>query len=1074
MNVYRLSLAAFIASIATGALIGQPIAPVTSQEESGKNDIWAQPLSDHILDIGSFTVDSTNREESRIFFNAIYWASEYATIDWTGDYDPLFNEPGDEAAVLPQVGDTSELFKEAVLTRINYYRAMSGIPAGVVLDDGLNEIAQYTALIMGGNDSISHFPRDVGFTNYLTDIGNQGARDSNLAIGSYGPDSINGYMEDKGLGNISVGHRRWLLYPPMLKMGTGDVPSLSAPDIPQAALDNIDTRRGGGPAQTVRRANVIHVFDSGNQLGSYDASSFPTTFPYVAFPPPGYVPYQTIPARWSLAIKGANFSAATVTMTRDGDPVDVSLEAYLTGFGDNTLVWVYDGLDASQSHQHPKPNSDVTYEVTVSNIAGAPETSYTYQVVVIDPVIATQNETTVTSVSGPAGPFVGSPNSYDVALPAFAALEANANVTGIRFRSFTTANGDFVEGAESGLGDLIARIFGDYDPLNTNASFAASGSQSFHLATGELGTSQSITFPELFLIGDTSELSYQSMVRLATDSQFARVNISLDNGVSWTEVFSQAGLTPQGQGGTPDENAFSEKTIDLSAYAGRTISIQFAFDHDSGFAFNGTDTNSGWIFDDIALTGIQSLSGTSTSAFLEGANRFDFTPSATGEYGLQAQGVLFGVYELEWGPTLTVTAVEGGSPVSAVNDTDAIEEGEGYVMGSVTENDGAPVGETLEVDQVNGSSENINKRIETEYGWVVIATDGSYAYQVDSDNATVANLNDGETLEDTIDYRSIDSQNNSDSGSLTITIEGQTDASATGSSRIVNIATRSEILTGDSVMIAGFVIQGSDPMDVVIRGVGPTLGDAPHNVPNAISNPEIELFRTDFGQNPSVTSPWDIPENPNAAWGGSTELSDSMSLVGAFPLPTDSEDAAIRTTLGEGLYTVVMRGVDDVSGIGLVEVYDETSKTDPDADTRLFNIATRGVVGLGDNIMIAGFVVVGDRPHRVLVRAKGPGLNAGGAATLGNPKVNIIALSPVDASIVSQTSNEDWGDGVSNDPAEVLLVADAVGSRDYEIGSVNAGIVIELQPNLIYSVHVSGDENDSGNALVEVFDASDI
>lgn len=411
MNVYRLSLAAFIASIATGALIGQPIAPVTSQEESGKNDIWAQPLSDHILDIGSFTVDSTNREESRIFFNAIYWASEYATIDWTGDYDPLFNEAGDEAAVLPQVGDTSELFKEAVLTRINYYRAMSGVPAGVVLDDALNEIAQYTALIMGGNDSITHTPltpeslapgSGTPYQNYITDTGIIGADESNLAIGSYGADSIDGYMEDKGSGNTSVGHRRWLLYPPMLKMGTGDVPSASLPEIPQNALDNIFNRRKADadayetyynslseeekatkslptqPSETtsVRRANAIHVFDPGNQFGNFNLyGGFPTVFPYVAFPPHGFVPYQTIPARWSFAIKGANFSSATVTMTRDGVAIPTSLEFYQTGYGDNTLVWVYDGLDASQSHLHPKPNADVTYEVTIDGIAGGDETS---------------------------------------------------------------------------------------------------------------------------------------------------------------------------------------------------------------------------------------------------------------------------------------------------------------------------------------------------------------------------------------------------------------------------------------------------------------------------------------------------------------------------------------------------------------------------------------------------------------------------------------------------------------------------------------------------------------------------
>lgn len=68
---------------------------------------------------------------------------------------------------------------------------------------------------------------------------------------------------------------------------------------------------------------------------------------------------------------------------------------------------------------------------------------------VFDPETPTQGESTHTTVTGPAEPATGSPNSYNVALPAFAALESNTNVTGIRFRSFMTSNGDFVEGADS-------------------------------------------------------------------------------------------------------------------------------------------------------------------------------------------------------------------------------------------------------------------------------------------------------------------------------------------------------------------------------------------------------------------------------------------------------------------------------------------------------------------------------------------------------------------------------------------------------------------------------------------------
>ena len=533
-----------------GGALAQPVQipedyrAIQTRQEISTSEVSVQ--DDHILNLGEFTVDNSNREEVRTFFNAIYWASNYATIDWTGSFTPF---PGTGTRtfeeISPLAGDTSDLFKEAVLLRINFYRAMAGIPADIIFVDDLNQAAQMTALIMSGNDNISHFPLLAGFGNYLSADGIQGAADSNLAIGSYGPDSVDGYMQDKGSGNTAVGHRRWLLYPPMLEMGTGDVPG---GEIPAEAQANTP-----GNSTTVRRANAIHVFSSNN----FGALPY-IDFPYVAFPQEGYVPYHIVYPRWSFAIDGANFSAASVSMTRDGSPIAVAIEPYdAPGLGSNTLVWVYDGLNANNSHTHAKPDSDVTYSITIDGIQNAPETSYTYNVTVFDPEAPTSGENTVTTLTGPAAPEVGTATEYSVALPDFADLPGNTNVTGIRFRSFTTSSGDFIEGAESGIGDLIVSVFGGYNVIDE--SFASTGSSAFHLSTGEIGTTQTITSPYAYLIGDSSNLSFQSMVRAATDTQIAKVNISLDNGVSWINKFSQPGLTPQGVSGGPDENSFSEK-----------------------------------------------------------------------------------------------------------------------------------------------------------------------------------------------------------------------------------------------------------------------------------------------------------------------------------------------------------------------------------------------------------------------------------------------------------------------------------------------------------------------------------
>ncbi len=963
----------------------------------------------------------------------------------------------------------------------------------------------------------------------------------------------------------------------MIEMGTGDVPAATVPAIPQEAIDNIDLRKGeipvqfGGPRNSVRRANAIHIF-SDNNFGAFPAIDFP----YVAFPQEGYVPYHVVHPRWSFAIHGADFSGATVTMTRNGSAIPVALEPYDVGFGSNTLVWVYDGLNADESHTHAKPESDVTYSVTVSGIADAPQTSYTYDVIVFDPEVPTAGENTISTITGPPMPEAGTATEYTVDLPDFADQPANDNVTGIRFRSFNTANGDFTEGAENGIGNLIVSIFGGYNVIDS--SFASSGSASFHLSTGEIGTTQTLTFPSAYVIGDSSSLSFESMVRAATDTQIAKVNVSLDNGVSWINEYSQAGLTPQGESGGPDENSFTTRTVDLSAYEGRTIHIQFEYAHTGGFAFPGADSNVGWFFDDIMLTGVQSMSSITTSELLADATTFDFTASAEGEVSLQAQGMLHDFYEMEWGTVLTVTAVAAVESVDAIDDTDsinegdasvsgsvtvndnkptgetlivdqvngasgsvgirtattyghvtisangdytyeldnansevadlldgetledsatyraidslsrndtatlritingasvsinddegAIDEGGGYIKGSVTENDNKPAGETLTVTEVNGESTQVGTRIKTDHGYLVIAEDGSFAYQVDKDDPDVANLNDGETLEDSFLYTVEDSSGSTDAGTLRITINGENTVESSGTSQVVNISTRSEILTGDSAMIAGFTVFGSDPLDVVIVSEGPNLLGS---LTGAIENPTIELFKTDFSVNPPVSNPVDIPQNPNTVWGDSTELSDAMTLVRGRSLPLGSLDAAMRATLTEGVYTLIVRGVDNGTGIGTVEVYDESYKTNPGTDATLFNIATRSFVGSEqDSVMIAGFTVIGDKPQKVLIRAQGPGVGLpAGTTALPNPQIQVLETFPNSESLFQ---NDDWGDA-ENNTAEILLVAAAVNSFGYVTGSTNSAMVVDLEPNRVYSVILSGGAGESGVALVEVFAA---
>ena len=298
-------------------------------------------------DAGTFTVYPSKREASRTFFLTYYQNAAAPAHGWTGSRASC------------SAGTTSQAFRDAVLLRINYFRAMAGVPDHVTFSSTYTAKAQQAALMMSVNGQLSHSPPST-WTCYSAD-GATAAGSSNLALGNYGWGAINAYMKDSGSNNTAAGHRRWILYPQTQDMGSGDVP----PD--------------GG-----RASNVLWVFDS----HMWEARP-PARDTFVAWPPPGYVPYQVVYPRWSFSYPAADFSQASVTMTQGQQGVPVSLEAVADGYGENTLVWIPNGM--SNSASWPKPSSDTAYRVTVSNvIVSGSRRAFTYDVTVIDPAQASK------------------------------------------------------------------------------------------------------------------------------------------------------------------------------------------------------------------------------------------------------------------------------------------------------------------------------------------------------------------------------------------------------------------------------------------------------------------------------------------------------------------------------------------------------------------------------------------------------------------------------------------------------------------------------------------------------------
>jgi len=289
------------------------------------------------------TVDIQSRTQVAALFHTMYEPTSEVDLTWTGDQASCVS------------GSTNQTYRDALLQRINYFRNMAGVPAGIVFADDMNAKAEQAALMMSANGQLSHAP-PTSWKCYTAD-GAAAAGKSNLALGYYGVSVIDGYMQDPGNGNGAVGHRRWLLYPQTQQMGTGDVTTVGS----------------------YRPTNALWIIDS-----HYSNLRPATRDVFVAWPPPGYVPYPVVYPRWSFSYPRADFSAANISVTRNGQAVAVTKETVANGYGENTLVWAINGMGSYD--QWPLPAQDTPYEVHISNVnIGGQMQEFTYTVIVFDP-----------------------------------------------------------------------------------------------------------------------------------------------------------------------------------------------------------------------------------------------------------------------------------------------------------------------------------------------------------------------------------------------------------------------------------------------------------------------------------------------------------------------------------------------------------------------------------------------------------------------------------------------------------------------------------------------------------------
>src|SRR5205823_4601978 len=176
-------------------------------------------------------------------------------------------------------------------------------------------------------------------------------------------------------------------------------------------------------------------------------------------------------------------------------------------------------------------------------------------------------------------------------------------------------------------------------------------------------------------------------------------------------------------------------------------------------------------------------------------------------------------------------------------------------------------------------------------------------------------------------------------------------------SKLANISTRGFVQTGDNVLIAGTIILGQTPQKVMVRAIGPSL-----SVAGKLADPTLQLI----DGNGTV-----LEENNN--W---VDSPNKQAIIDSTIPPSNDFESAIVATLpaNNAGYTAIVRGVNGGTGIGVVEAYD----LDQSVDSKLANISTRGFVQTGDNILIAGTIILGPNVQKVLVRGIGPSLQISG------------------------------------------------------------------------------------------------
>lgn len=668
--------------------------------------LWSEPLwaqgGDEVA-IDGFTVDRFSRNAVVKFWQTYFQASEGFEERYGTDVDLSSN-------VIPT---PSARFNRDVARRVNFYRALAGLPADIDFSDRPVRIdpgdafvpnasltrrraCMEASFVMSKNSFISHdLPPSL---ESFTDGAWNGARYSNLTIGFYGPRAVDNYMGEPGtvsdpLFGKDVGHRRWILYTRSKEMATGDIPPI---------LSN------GGTTLT----------PASNAL--YSITDFKENQPpqFVAWPNDGFFPSLAISVFWSLSYQGAIFENATVTMTGPSGNIPVTIRSThldsevenppidpSTGnpkvrtFGDSTIVFEPTGLveDSSQ---------DVQYTITVSGIEGNGPSSHTYDVTIINP---DQLLETIVLTGSSNPPLDGASYSFDPV----------PEVDHYEFEISSPEPVTWVEGGE----DETSAFVGVNPPLpdvGTERSDrrAFTGSKSLWLSFPRFTTQenefafQSVFLQRFVIPQEGAQVHFRAFRDIFFQDTTASLEVTNDGGVNWFPIWETSGTVTRAGGLLDPDNEFQPYMVSLDDYIGQRINFRFVIrkspdlpDQTNVFRYDfdpGGGRRTGIFFDEISVTNSVGSEERTIVTLPATALKGTLDEQAIGEelvagqiYDLRARAILGG-RRFGWGPVLRAIPEASGlsgwqayltfeepgiSDFSADDDDDGLPNGLEYAFG---------------------------------------------------------------------------------------------------------------------------------------------------------------------------------------------------------------------------------------------------------------------------------------------------------------------------------------------------------------------------------------------------------